>query len=250
MTRLANLLTALLALIVVAGVNVRDPRIAERAVRLRAGVVDTTAGSLARAIFGAERDDDKRPNADEVRGQIRRGQPGTYIGEVLVARDSAIARWRDRRDAPLRVWVQNARHIRDFDPSFVGLVQKAFVDWSDTGIPVAFWFVRDSIHADVHVTWVDRFDDLISGKTLWSHDERWWIVEANIQLAVHHHSGERLDGSAVRAISLHEVGHLIGLDHTSDTSNIMTPKVRVRELSQADQATARLLYSLPPGALR
>jgi hypothetical protein len=30
----------------------------------------------------------------------------------------------------------------------------------------------------------------------------------------------------------------------------MTPKVRVRALSEADRATLRLLYSLPPGSLK
>jgi predicted Zn-dependent protease len=66
---------------------------------------------------------------------------------------------------------------------------------------------------------------------------------------LHHKSGETLDPSALRAISLHEVGHLIGLDHTSDTTAIMTPKVRVKELSAADRATAQLLYLLPPGRI-
>jgi hypothetical protein len=146
--------------------------------------------------------------------------------------------------------VQNASWIADFDTANVRIVRQAFTDWAATGIPVQFAFVRDSAAADVHVTWVDRFTDLISGKTLWSHDDDWWIVDANIQLAVHHHSGDRLDQLAVRAISLHEVGHLIGLDHTPDAANIMTPKVRVRDLSAADRATARLLYTLPAGSVR
>jgi len=30
----------------------------------------------------------------------------------------------------------------------------------------------------------------------------------------------------------------------------MTPKVRVKELSDADRATARLLYTLPPGKVK
>ena len=54
----------------------------------------------------------------------------------------------------------------------------------------------------------------------------------------------------MHAIALHEVGHLLGLDHTADTMNIMTPKVRVRELCEADRATMRLLYSLPPGSVK
>ena len=64
-----------------------------------------------------------------------------------------------------------------------------------------------------------------------------------------HRSGEALDTAAVRAISLHEVGHLIGLDHTSDSTSIMTPRVRVSHLAPVDRATAQLLYMLPPGPI-
>jgi predicted Zn-dependent protease len=46
------------------------------------------------------------------------------------------------------------------------------------------------------------------------------------------------------------VGHLLGLDHSSDTMNIMTARVRVRELSDQDRATMKLLYSMPPGSLK
>ena len=54
----------------------------------------------------------------------------------------------------------------------------------------------------------------------------------------------------MRAIALHEIGHLLGLDHTGDQTNVMAARVRVRELSIADRATARLLYTLPPGGVR
>src|SRR6185437_5286799 len=80
-------------------------------------------------------------------------------------------------------------------------------------------------------------------------DRSWWIVNANITLALHHNAGEALDDSSVKAIALHEVGHLLGLDHTSDTTDIMTARVRVRDLSNADRATMKLLYSLPPGSV-
>jgi predicted Zn-dependent protease len=69
-------------------------------------------------------------------------------------------------------------------------------------------------------------------------------------LAVHHHKGDVLDEDAMRAMALHEIGHLLGLDHTYDVRSIMAPKVRVRSLSSADKATVRLLYTLPPGAVR
>jgi hypothetical protein len=192
----------------------------------------------------------KPRDVEEIRRMLREGAPGTYVNELLLQRDSALARWPERRDKPLRVWVQPEAPISDYSSSFPEIVRAAFEEWMNTGIPITFAFAPDSASADIHVTWIDRFDEQISGKTLWAHDDDWWIVEANIVLAVHHRGGEPLDGSAARAIALHEIGHLIGLDHTQDSANIMTPKVRVKELSNADIATARLLYKLPPGKVK
>ena len=191
-----------------------------------------------------------RRDVEAIRKRIRDGEAGTYIGEILLDHDSSLARWPDRTTRPLTVWVQSEADIRDWRPEFVVQVLDAFAAWDSVGIPVRFNFVPDSASADVHVTWTDHFDEAISGKTLWARDERWWIVDGDIIIAVHHNEGEPLDSSAVKAIALHEIGHLVGLDHTGDTSNIMTAKVRVRALSGADRATARLLYSLPPGSVR
>jgi predicted Zn-dependent protease len=115
---------------------------------------------------------------------------------------------------------------------------------------VKFKFVPDSTKADVHVTWINHFDQPISGRTRWARDDDWLITDANIILALHHYQGEQLDEDAMRAMAMHEIGHLLGLDHTSDSLSIMAPRVRVRELSDADRATVRLLYELPAGSLR
>lgn len=246
---------SLIALAAFVGLEARDAeRISPRGSDgVGAPTVNSTSGSVAYVEKGAAGSSD-RSVADrdvaEVQQRLRLGAAGTYIGEVLLTRDSALARWSDRRLEPLRVWVQRASAVPDFHESYPGIVRDAFEDWSTTGIPLAFTFVNDSVSADVHVTWIDHFDESISGKTLWAHDDDWYIVEANIILALHHNGGDALDASAVRAIALHEVGHLIGLDHTTDASNIMTPKVRVKELSPADRATARLLYLLPPGPVK
>jgi hypothetical protein len=184
---------------------------------------------------------------DDVRRRLTVGAEGTYIGEILSGRDSALTRWPERTTRPLRVWVGSGDHLAGWDDAFAEQVRDAFASWEAVGIPLRFSFVGDSASADVHVSWVDRFNEPISGKTLWSRDDRWWIVDADISLALHHRDGDPLDVPQVRAIALHEIGHLLGLDHTVDATNIMAPKVRVRELSNADQATVRLLYSLPAG---
>jgi hypothetical protein len=194
--------------------------------------------------------DAKSRDVLDVRRRIQLGETGTYIGEILGERDSALARWPERVEQPVRVWVGANPTIEGWDPSYPERVRDAFDQWANLGIPVKFTFVRDSTDADVHVSWIDHFDSPISGKTIWARDSKWWIVTANITLALHHNAGELLDPKAIHAIALHEVGHLLGLDHTADTANIMTARVRVRDLSEADRNTMKLLYSLPPGSVK
>jgi predicted Zn-dependent protease len=181
---------------------------------------------------------------------VRDGEAGTYIGEILGERDSSLARWPDRHGIPLSVWVQPRSSVRDFTTSYVARVREAFEEWDALHLPVHFTFVDDSADAEVHVNWIDHFSEPISGRTRWARDDSWAITDANIVLAVHHNQGDLLDEDAMRAMALHEIGHLLGLDHTTDSLSIMAPRVRVRQLSSADRATVRLLYALPAGPLR
>lgn len=129
-------------------------------------------------------------------------------------------------------------------------MRSAFEEWDALHLPVRFTFTTDSANADVHVSFVDHFDEEISGRTKWARDDEWWITDADIVLAVWHRDGPILDNEAMHAMSLHEIGHLLGLDHTADSTSIMASRVRVRALSPADRATVRLLYTLPPGGVR
>ena len=210
-----------------------------------------TGGNVARAIASVTavatpiRDD-----RGEVLRRLRHGAHGTYISEILLERDSTLVRWADRRGVPLTVWVQPQSNICDFSSAFVQEVRNAFDEWDGLRLPVRFAFVDDSSDAKIHVTWIDHFSQPISGRTRWARDDDWSITDANITLAVHHSSGDLLDDDAVRAMALHEIGHLLGLDHTTDSASVMAARVRVRQLSDADRATVRLIYTLPAGPVR
>jgi hypothetical protein len=208
-----------------------------------------SSGAIARALSIAvpARSDDDR--ADVIQ-RVRDGEAGTYIGDILRLRDSSLARWPDRNGVPLSVWIQPRSSVKDFTTSYTASVRAAFQEWGALNLPIGFTFVDDSSEAEVHVTWIDHFNEPISGRTRWARDDDWMITDANIILAVHHNQGEQLDQDAMRAMAMHEIGHLLGLDHTTDSLSIMAPKVRVRQLSAADRATVRLLYALPSGPLR
>jgi hypothetical protein len=209
---------------------------------------DISSGAIARALsIVVPRSDDDR--ADIIR-RVRDGEAGTYIGDILRLRDSSLARWPDRHGIPLSIWIQPRSTVKDFTTSYTASVRAAFQEWGALHLPIRFTFVDDSAEAEVHITWIDHFNEPISGRTRWARDDDWMITDANIILAVHHNQGEQLDQEAMRAMAMHEIGHLLGLDHTTDSLSIMAPKVRVRQLSAADRATVRLLYALPSGPLR
>jgi hypothetical protein len=185
-----------------------------------------------------------------IRQRLIQSQHGTFVGEILAIRDSSLARWADRRANPVLVWIDERSPLAAPGQDLASIVRQAFYDWSAAGVPVTFTFIGDSARAEVHVTFVDRFAELMSGRTLWTRDVHWWILRGDIALAMHSGSGMPLNNDQLRAIALHEVGHLLGLDHTSNPGAIMSARVSALALTPEDIATMRLIYQFPPGSLK
>jgi hypothetical protein len=185
----------------------------------------------------------------EISHLLTESNGATYMDAILAARGGNVARWVERRGNPVTVWIQPTTTLPDFWPDFKDRTRDAFYTWAASGVPLRFLFVDDSSTAEVHVVWVDRFNDSAAGKTYWSRDKNWWIVGADIEIALHRPTGEKYDSQMIRTIALHEVGHLIGLDHSPNPDDIMSARVHVMALSPADLRTAALIYKLPPGAV-
>src|SRR5439155_768657 len=156
---------------------------------------------------------------------------------------------RVRRPAP-RAPSADDRTAANFQPAFLGAVRDAFQRWQEAGVPVRWDLAADSAAAEVRFKWKVQFEEERTGQTDLTWDQDGHLQTAIVTLATFDPKGHPLGPDEVRVIALHEIGHLIGLDHSSDTTDIMYPVTKVRDLSLRDIQTAVLLYDLAPGSIR
>lgn len=190
--------------------------------------------------------------AEATRRRILERGSGTYIGEILAQQDSALARWPDHASSPIRVWVQPTSTVDGWTAQYPQVGRDAFLAWQQVGLPIRFAFVDDSATADAQLVWVDQVTPPPRiGSTHRLNDQRGWVVSGVISVATHGSDGRLLGETVIRTTALHEVGHLIGLNHTVDSTSIMVAELNdLHMLSASDKATAALLYALPPGSVK
>ena len=186
----------------------------------------------------------------EIRRRIRASGGITYLNEIVAASsDSVLHRWDSRVATPVRVAFASAS-VANFQPSFLDAVRAAFQRWQEAGVRVRFNMDADSTAAEVWVRWRIQFEGERSGQTDLQWDDEGHLLTGTITLATFDAKGQPLGADEIRVMALHEVGHLIGLDHSPNEGDIMYARPQVRDLSTRDISTALLLYDLAPGTLR
>jgi len=185
----------------------------------------------------------------EIRRRIRASAGSTYLNDILTQNaDSILHRWDGRVSTPVRVFFPPTT-VANFQPSFLDAVRSAFQRWQEV-VPVRFNLDADSSSAEVRVQWRIQFEGERSGQTDVQWDEDGRLTGGVVTLATFDAKGQPFAPDDVRVLALHEIGHLIGLDHSPDPGDIMYAQPKVRELSPRDVRTAALLYDLAPGPLR
>jgi len=186
----------------------------------------------------------------EIRRRIRASAGLTYLNDIVAASsDSGLHRWDNRRARPVRVYL-TAGTVANFQPAFLEAVRSAFQGWEQAGVPVRFALDADSASAEVRFQWRIQFEGERTGQTDLEWDDDGRLTSGVVTLATFDPKGQPLTPDDLRVMAMHEIGHLIGLDHSHDPGDLMYAAPKVRELSPRDIATAQLLYQLAPGTLR
>ena len=153
-----------------------------------------------------------------------------------------------RTEQTVRVHLAPAR-AANFQPAFLDAVRGAVLAWEEV-VPVRFDVAADSADAEVRFGWRVQFEIDRTGQTDLVWDTAGHIEGGVVTLATFDPDGQPMGPEEIRLVALHEIGHLLGLDHSPDSGDVMFPVATVGRLSRRDIETARLLYRLAPGSIR
>ncbi len=186
-----------------------------------------------------------------IRRRLEREGSRVYLDSLLAATDSTLVRWPDRPDRTFTVGFFADTAVAGWDPTAIDDVRTALRGWDSNEANILLREIRDSSVADIKVQWVRFLDSSQTGITqlTWSPDGR--IQGATITLALRQGRDTVVMPSwGRRRVALHEVGHALGLPHSSREGDAMFPSSPQSSPSRRDQATLLLLYAVPHGSLR
>lgn len=172
-------------------------------------------------------------------------QTGDYYNEMVCGRAE---RW-SVNHFPLRVYVSRSGGA-GYKPTFPALFHQAMQEWStNTRNKLSFVLVNSPNAADITVEWVPTTTAAECGDTItrWVPDGNGnsWITSAQVKIGTWN-NGPTPDAEIAK-ICLHELGHAIGLKHSSNACDIMyfqSNQQQVCTLGPRDAATIKRLYGL------
>jgi predicted Zn-dependent protease len=156
---------------------------------------------------------------------------------------------------PLKVYVKKSES-ENFKEIYKEFIDYSFKVWKKADNRIEYSFVNSSEKADIIISFednlMDKYEENYLGLTDYELGENRSILRSTIEIGLIKFKNERLSDGEIKATIIHEIGHALGLGHSTNSADLMYPyidpdsdvEMHYDELSKGDKEAIRSVINL------